>query len=699
MRSMLLSTLIFVLSGTAPALAQLPPEIQADSYLLRAEQALGEGDPARARTEIGKIILLMKEHELDLPDEFHFRYAKAAAAAGISDEALDAVVKYLSLAGREGRHYVEALELMNQAQDAIEASKESQEASNEPSPLAQEASQVTTAGQTGAGGPPEVQQDQQAQLDAAGTSKGQPLPDCGKWNTELFFRTATVASVTACIDSGSDPSAWDQFRHTPLHLAVEYNENPAVTEALLKAGADPMAQDESGDTPLHRANAAAVAEVLLKAGADPKAQDESGDTPLHRAALNGNAAVMKVLLKGGADASVGLQWTPLHEAAALNENPAATEALLKAGADPNVRDKLGYTTLLLAVRYNENPAVTEALLKAGADPMARRSSLTALHWAVRDNENPAVIEALLKAGADPKAQAGGGTPLHWAAGTNENPAMIEALLAAGSDVMGRDKNGITPLHRAATSNKNPAMIEALLAAGSDVMGRDENGITPLHRAAVYNTNLAVIEALLAAGADVMARNEFGNTPLHEVASHSGLRNAAGVVIEALLAAGANPLSRNAEGKTPWDLVQANVFLRGSDAYWRLNDARFNATGPEARRSPAGGGSEEVAVGNASQARNTGVPTGGGSCEVPGYPSPPGGVANLGLAWCPSSVSMQARAFALQAAGAQCAIATGSSSTPEQIQARRREIKEACGRLAALSSRDGINCRCPAGYGP
>ena len=51
---------------------------------------------------------------------------------------------------------------------------------------------------------------------------------------------------------------------------------------------------------------------------------------------------------------------------------------------------------------------------------------------------------------------------------------------------------------------------------------------------------------------------------------------------------------------------------------------------------------------------------GGSCEIPGYPSPPGGVANLGLSWCPASVSMQARAFALQAAGAQCAIATGSS---------------------------------------
>ena len=67
---------------------------------------------------------------------------------------------------------------------------------------------------------------------------------------------------------------------------------------------------------------------------------------------------------------------------------------------------------------------------------------------------------------------------------------------------------------------------------------------------------------------------------------------------------------------------------------------------------------------------------------------------LTLCFIPSSVSMQDRAFALQAAGAQCAIATGNSSTPEQIAGRRRKIKEACGHLAALSARDGFPCRYP-----
>ena len=91
--------------------------------------------------------------------------------------------------------------------------------------------------------------------------------------------------------------------------------------------------------------------------------------------------------------------------------------------------------------------------------------------------------------------------------------------------------------------------------------------------------------------------------------------------------------------------------------------------------------------------NTGTASGGGSCQVPGYPNPPGGVANLGFSWCPASVSLQVRSFALQAAGAECAIATGSSSTPEQIDARRREIRAACDRLSALGQG---NCQCPPG---
>ena len=307
MRTVFLSVLIpLLLLVCTPAVAQLPPEILADSYLLRAEQAIGGGDHSRARAEIDRIMLLEKEHELDLTDVFHFRYAKAASAADLPEQAHEAVVKYLTLAGREGKHYQEALELMNQVRDAIEASREPQEAATEPTPPAQEVSQVPSVDQLGARWSPEAPGEERAQLNAARTTEAQPMPDCRLWNTGYFFRTATLASVTACLAAGSDPAAQNKSKSTPLHLAARYNENPAVIKALLAAGADPMARNDYRDRPLHLA-----------------------------VRFNANPETIKALIDGGSNARAVLKWSALHEAAALNTNPAAIEALLRSRGRPD----------------------------------------------------------------------------------------------------------------------------------------------------------------------------------------------------------------------------------------------------------------------------------------------------------------------------------------------------------------------------
>ena len=378
MRTIISGVLILILWGAVPALAQLPPEIQVDFYLLRAAQAIDESDPARALVEIDKIILLQKEHELDLSDEFHFRYAQVAAAADLPEQAQEAVVKYLTLAGREGKHYQEALELMNQVQDAIGASKEPLEASNEPVPEpAQVAKQGPIEDQLDADGNPGAQEDKGTLITAGAPTEAQPAPDCGHWTTEYFFRTATLVSVTACLAAGADPMARHKYGDTPLHFAARYNKNPAVIEALLKAGADPMAQDKwNKTTPLHEAamfnENPAVIKALLAAGGDPMARDDDKDTPLHLAArFNANPETIKALIDVGIDARAVLKWSALHEAAALNETPAVIEVLLKAGADPAALDKYKSTPLHWAARYNKNPAVSEALLKAGSDPMAQ----------------------------------------------------------------------------------------------------------------------------------------------------------------------------------------------------------------------------------------------------------------------------------------------------------------------------------------
>ena len=70
----------------------------------------------------------------------------------------------------------------------------------------------------------------------------------------------------------------------------------------------------------------------------------------------------------------------------------------------------------------------------------------------------------------------------------------------------------------------------------------------------------------------------GWTPLHMVAAASMAASSSprfrfGTIegVRALLAAGADANARNRDGETPFDLAE-----QGSDAYWLLNDARFNA---------------------------------------------------------------------------------------------------------------------------
>ena len=268
----------------------------------------------------------------------------------------------------------------------------------------------------------------------------------------------------------------------------------------------------------------------------------------------------------------------------------------------------------------------KAALAAGADPGARKEAgWTPLHAAAR-NPNPSVIAALIEAGAGPGARnEKGRTPLHVAAVWNVNPAVITALIEAGADPGARTEGGATPLHSAASIRwydggdgnlisgfGNPSAITALIEGGANPGARNEYGATPLHWAAFvlkrrnhsverYNTNpsevVAVIKALLEGGADPGAPDYDVKTPFDYVKDDEALKGtdayrllsghaaATGDLFEAAkggtadevkaaLAAGANPGARDDNGKTPFDYAKENEALKGTDAYWLLNEARF-----------------------------------------------------------------------------------------------------------------------------
>ena len=74
--------LLIVLMMMAEATAQLPPDIQADRYLVAAERHIGNGDYTAAKAALDRILELQATHDLALPEAFWFKHAEVAHQAG-----------------------------------------------------------------------------------------------------------------------------------------------------------------------------------------------------------------------------------------------------------------------------------------------------------------------------------------------------------------------------------------------------------------------------------------------------------------------------------------------------------------------------------------------------------------------------------------------------------------------------------------
>ncbi|MDE2890613.1 MAG: hypothetical protein OXR72_20625 [Gemmatimonadota bacterium] len=103
----------------------LPPEMMADKYLIKAEQLHAKEDYAAALKVMEKVIALQKEHGIKLPDGFHFKYARASLSAGSVKIALESIDRYLSETGREGEFYRDALALLLEFEETRISAEES----------------------------------------------------------------------------------------------------------------------------------------------------------------------------------------------------------------------------------------------------------------------------------------------------------------------------------------------------------------------------------------------------------------------------------------------------------------------------------------------------------------------------------------------------------------------------------------------
>ena len=93
-----------IVAGLLPVLlsAQLPPEIQLDRYLLRAEQRMQEGNFLDAMESLERILDLQQQHGIEVPEAFQFTYAQVSLRVGLYDQAIESVTRYLTLTGGKG---------------------------------------------------------------------------------------------------------------------------------------------------------------------------------------------------------------------------------------------------------------------------------------------------------------------------------------------------------------------------------------------------------------------------------------------------------------------------------------------------------------------------------------------------------------------------------------------------------------------
>ena len=210
---------------------------------------------------------------------------------------------------------------------------------------------------------------------------------------------------------------------------------------------------------------------LLRKGANPasliKRESEELDTVLHIAAESKKTQILKVILENTPEIESKINvkdendMTPLHAALWIHDARRGMEEsekiqwrkenvklLLAFGADPNLQERFGHSSLMLAVCCNWPLDIIELLIEKKADPDTQTTNGYApLHYLMHHNgKDYQTAKVLLEAGgANPKIEDNEGyAPIHFAVRYKAYPT-IKLLLRHNAEPLQRNKQDETPL--------------------------------------------------------------------------------------------------------------------------------------------------------------------------------------------------------------------------------------------------------------